>query len=55
MEIALNPPEAEHIALNQAIRDKIALMELMKEVSFYYYFHLPNPEVFCKVFKDNTS
>ena len=30
-------------------------MALMKEVSFLFDIHLPNPEVFCKIFKDNQS
>ena len=30
-------------------------MELVKKFSFVFYTHLPNPEVFCKVFKDNQS
>ena len=30
-------------------------MVLMNEVCFIFDIHLPNPEVFCKVFKDNQS
>ena len=30
-------------------------MELMKEVSFIFDIHIPNPEVFCKVFKENRN
>ena len=37
------------------MREVITFMELMKEVSFIFSIHLPNPEVFCKVFKDNSS
>ena len=30
-------------------------MAFMKEVSFIFDIHLPNPEVFCKLFEDNQS
>ena len=30
-------------------------MALMREVYFIFDIHLPNPEVFCKVFEDNQS
>ena len=52
-EISLSTTEAEYIALIQAMREVIPFMELMKEVSFIFNIHLPNPEVFCKAFVDN--
>ena len=54
-EITLSTTEAEYIALIQAMRDVIPFMVLMKEVSFIFYIHIPKPEVFCKVSKDNQS
>ena len=45
----------EYITLLQAKRKVIPSMVLMKEVSFIFDRHLPNPEVFCKVFEDNKS
>ena len=37
------------------MRKVINFMSLMKESSFFLDIHFPNPEVFCKVFKDNQS
>ena len=37
------------------MRHIIPFMALMKEVSFIFDIHLPKPEVFCRVFKDNQS
>ena len=54
-EIALSTTEAEYIALNQEIFKVIHSMALMKEVYFIFDIHLPNPELFCKVFEDNQS
>ena len=51
--MALSTIEAEYIVLVQAMREVIPFVELMKEVSFIFDIHLPNPEVFCKVFEDN--
>ena len=33
----------------------IPFMVLMKETSFGFDIHLPNPELFCKVFEDKKS
>ena len=52
-EIYLSTTEAEYIALSQVMRKVIPIMILMKEVSFILDIHLPNPEVFCKVFEYN--
>ena len=37
------------------MREVINFIVLMKEVSFIFDIHLPNPEVFCKVSKDNQG
>ena len=37
------------------MRKVITFMAFMKEVYFIFDIHLPNPEVFCKVFQDNQS
>ena len=35
------------------MRKFVSFMALMKELSFIFDVHLPKPEVFCKLFKDN--
>ena len=52
-EITLSTPEAENIALIQAVRKLIPFMALLKEIPFIFDIHIPNTEVFLKVFKDN--
>ena len=37
------------------MREVIPFMTFMKELSFIFDIHLPNPEVFCKLFEDNQS
>ena len=37
------------------MREVIPFVALIKEVSFIFDIHLPNPEVFCKVFEENKS
>ena len=37
------------------MRKVIPFIALMEEVSFIFYLHLSNPEVFCKVFEVNQS
>ena len=54
-EIALSSLEVEYIALSQVLHEVIPFVAFMKEACFILYVHLPNPEVFCKVFKDNQS
>ena len=49
-EIDLSTTEAERLALIQAMREVIPLMALMKEECLIFDVHLPNSEVFCKVF-----
>ena len=55
IEIALRNTEVKYIALIQGIREVITFMALMKELSLIFFIHLPNPEVFCKIFEDNQS
>ena len=52
-EIALSTTEAEYIELNLVMRKAICFLELTKEVTFIFDINLPNPEVFCKLFKEN--
>ena len=35
------------------MREVIPFMVLVKEVSSVFDIHIPNPEVFCKLFEDN--
>ena len=37
------------------MREIINFMTLMKEVSFIFDIHLPNPEVFCKILEDKKN
>ena len=37
------------------MRKVIPFMAQMKELSFIFDIHIPNPEVVCKVFIDNQS
>jgi hypothetical protein len=54
-EIALSTTEAEYIALSQAMREVIPLMELLKEVNNVFPIDLPKPKVHCKVWEDNNG
>ena len=55
MEITLITTESEYIVLSHDMRNMIPFMEMMKEVTFIFYIHLPSPEVFWKLFEDNQS
>ena len=37
------------------MREVIALMQLMKELSVHLDLHNPQPEIFCDVYEDNES
>jgi hypothetical protein len=55
-QVALSTTEAEYIAMSQALRDVIPVMNLiqeMKEKGFQVICTLPN--VYCKVFEDNSG
>ncbi len=54
-EIALSTTEAEYIALSQALREVIPIMELLKEVNEIFPIDLPKPKVHCKVWEDNNG
>ena len=54
-EIALSTTEAEYIALSQAVREVLPLMELMKELNVVLKINISKPEFFCEVFEDNRS
>lgn len=54
-EIALSTAEAEYIALSQAMREVIPLMNFMAEVSCIFDLDVPKPKIKCKVFEDNRS
>ena len=45
-EIALSNTESEYISLIKVMHKVISFMALMKEVSFIFDTHIPNPEVF---------
>jgi hypothetical protein len=54
-EIALSTAEAEYIALSQAMRQVIPMMNLLVEINCVFDINLPKPQVHCKVFEDNRS
>ena len=54
-EIALSTTEAEYIALSQALRDVIPLMQLLEELKKVFPLHNPTPKVHCKVWEDNNG
>ena len=54
-EIALSTMEAEYIALSQAMRTVIPLIQLMDELKELVPFYNPTPKIRCKLFEDNRS
>ncbi len=54
-EIALSTMEAEYIALSQALREVIPLMNLMEELGEVISFYNPTPSICCRIFEDNRS
>ncbi len=55
-EIALSTCEAEYIALSQALRKVIPLMEIVKEMKRHgYNVGVTTPTVLCTAFEDNTG
>ena len=54
-EIALLTMEAEYIALSQALRQGIPVIQLMEELESIVPFYNPTPQIWCKLFEDNTS
>jgi len=53
--IALSTTEAEYIALSEAIREVIPIMELMVELQARGVMHYCIPQVKCTVFEDNSG
>ena len=54
-EITLSTTEAEYVALSQAVREVLPIMELMKELSSFMDINTNKPDFFCQVFEDNRS
>jgi len=54
-EVALSTTEAEYIALSQALREVIPLIQLLKEINEVFPIDLPTPKVRCKVWEDNNG
>jgi hypothetical protein len=54
-EIALLTTEAEYIALSQALREVIPLMNLLKEIDKAFKIGIEVPKIHCKVWEDNES
>ena len=54
-KIALSTTEAEYIALSQAVREVLPLMEFMKELKHLFHINKSKPKFFCEVFQDNRS
>ena len=55
-EIALSTCESEYIALSQALRKTIPLIEIVREMKSYgYNVGATVPEVHCTLFEDNSG
>lgn len=54
-EIALSTTEAEYIALSQAMREVIPVMELLKELNEIFETFIPTPKIHCKTWEDNNG
>ncbi len=54
-EIALSTAEAEYIALSQALREMLPMMQLMKEINVIFPLYLLQPKFVIKVREDNQS
>jgi hypothetical protein len=55
-QIALSTTEAEYIAMSQALRDAISIMNLLQEMREQNFKAICiEPYVYCKVFEDNTG
>ena len=55
-KVALSVTEAEYVALSQALREVIPIMNLMKEMNDYgYNVGNPVPKIHCKAFEDNNG
>jgi hypothetical protein len=48
-EIALSMAEADYIALSQALRETIPMMNLVKQINVIFPLYLPQPKIFIKV------
>ena len=54
-EVALSTTEAEYIAMSQALRGAILLVNLIREVDVILNLHIPKPKFIIKVHKYNQS
>jgi hypothetical protein len=54
-EIVLSTAEAEYIALSQALKETLPMMQLMKEINVIFLLYLPQPKFVIKVREDNQS
>jgi hypothetical protein len=55
-QVALSTTEAEYIAMSQALRDVIPVMNLIQEIREKgFEVVCTEPYVYCKVFKDNSG
>ena len=54
-EVALSTTESEYIALSQAMRDVIPLIDLLDEIGEMLPIYKPTPKVHCKVWEDNNG
>ena len=54
-EITLSTAEAEYIALLQALRETILMMNLTREMNVIFPFYLPHPKFVLKVQENSQS
>ena len=55
MEIALSTTEVEYIAMSQALRNVIPLVNLMNELMLHFDFQYIQPTMKCMVYENNQS
>lgn len=54
-EITLSTTESEYVALSQAMREVIPLMDLMRELGKVLKINTLKPDFYCQVFENNRS
>jgi hypothetical protein len=54
-QIALSTTEANYIALSQALRKTLPMINLTKEINVIFPLYLPSPKLIIKIREDNKS
>ena len=54
-EIELSTTESDYIALSQATREVLPVMNLLKKINEAFPLNIKEPKFHCKLFEDNNS